>query len=111
MNASSRTSWRDDTPDETLEALLDFSQPLPVLTPAQVHCAQAVQHSWREVDDFRAFRPIALRGNDPATLRAIAWEAARLAGWEMVELRADRLSDSADERRECFAALAGRSPP
>jgi ATPase family associated with various cellular activities (AAA) len=92
----------EDTPDERLEVLLDFKQPLPVLTPAQVQCAQAVQHSWRDVNDFRAFRPIALRGNDPAALRAIAWEAARLAGWEMVELRADRLSESADERRECL---------
>jgi ATPase family associated with various cellular activities (AAA) len=92
----------ENTPDERLEALLDFSEPLPVLTPAQVHCAQAVQHSWRQADDFRAFRAIALRGNDSAALRAIAWEAARLAGWEMVELRADRLPESPDERRECL---------
>ena len=92
----------ENTPDERLEALLDFSPPLPVLTPAQVHCAQAVQDSWREVNNFRAFRPIALRGNDRAALRAIAWEAARLAGWDMAELRADRLPEPADERRECL---------
>ena len=92
----------EDTPDERLDALLDFSEPLPILTPAQLQCAQALQHSWREVNDFRAFRPIALRGNDPAALRAIAWEAARLAGWHMVELRADCLPEPVEERRECL---------
>ena len=56
--------------------------------------------SWRAVTDFRAFRPVALRGNDPAALRAIAWEAARLAGWSMVELKSDALPESAAERRE-----------
>ena len=92
----------EEAPDQRLEALLDFAAPLPILTPAQVHCARAVEESWRGVGDFRAFRPIALRGKDPAALRAIAWEAARLAGWNMIELKASRLPDSADERRECL---------
>jgi hypothetical protein len=94
----------DATPDESLEPLLDFTAPLPVLTPAQLGCAQAVQQAWREVRDFRGFRPVALRGNDPAALRAIAWEAAQQSGWTMVELKVDALPDSAAERRECLRA-------
>lgn len=94
----------DATPDASLEPLLDFTAPLPVLTPAQVACAQAVQQAWGEIRDFHGFRPVALRGNDPAALRAIAWEAAEQSSWAMVELKVDALPDSATERRDCLRA-------
>lgn len=89
-----------DAPDERLEPLLEFAPPLGVLTPAQRACAAAIAAVWSDVPHFDAFRPVAIAGQDPAALRAIAWESARAAGLSVAELRIRALPEPATERRE-----------
>jgi AAA+ superfamily predicted ATPase len=102
-------------PDTRLIPYLDLQEPAAVLTPAQRQCARAIAALWASARHFDDFPPIALRGADPDALRAIAWEAAREAGLQMVRLPTGDLPENREDRLTLLrlwqreALLANRS--
>jgi hypothetical protein len=89
----------DHTPDARLAAALVLSLPPRVLAPPQRELALAIANRWRSATHFTDFQTIALQGQDPDALLAIAGEAASQAGFQLARLNAAHLPASPADRQ------------
>ncbi len=87
-------------PDARLLPFLRSESPSAPLTPSQAALAGRIVGLWAGAPHFLEFPVIELRGTDAGAARALAWQAARGAGFAVMELAAVALPSDHTERHE-----------
>lgn len=91
---------RGEALDARLAPYLRREPPSVPLTPSQAAVAEQIVGLWASAPGFLEFPVIELRGSDAAAARAVAWQAARRAGFEVLELVVPALPGDHGERHE-----------